>query len=318
LQKQKPSESHTNTVSYTECSTYFNENFLVKGNLLAFCRTKCVKILVEFLKFYKYNLIGGYMFNKLFALTVLTAATCVAANAQNAPSAPTERRVQRMAFGVPFEGSYLGVQTENISKENFSKYGLATVRGVGIDSVVKDSPAAKAGLQKGDVIVRFEGEDVSSVNKLTRLIAEVAPDHTAKMTILRDGGEREISVTLGRREMPQFQGGNFTFENMIPMTPRTPRTMQTVPLPPLGSGDSDNVFIWRGGANRQIGVGVTSLTKQLRALNEKSEGGVAITFIRDKNRQTVNVTPETVKQEKMKPEELEKLFNSNDRNSSDN
>ena len=307
------------------------------------------------------------MFNKLFALTVLTAATCVAANAQNAPGLPTDRRVQRMVFGVPFEGSYLGVQTENISKENFSKYGLAAVRGVGIDSIVKDSPAAKAGLQKGDVIVKFEGEEVSSVVKLTRLISETAPDHTAKLTIFRDGGEREVSVTLGKREMPQFQGGNFTFENMIPMTPRTPRTRQTAPLPPSGIGDSNNVFVWRGGLNRQIGVGVTSLTKQLgdyfgvaegkgllinsvrenspaakaglkagdviaeidgkeaktmmdliRALNEKSEGGVAVTFIRDRNRQTVNVTPETVKQEKMKPEEFNNFFKVDGQDSSDN
>lgn len=307
------------------------------------------------------------MFNKLFVLTVLTAATCVAANAQNAPGLPTERRIQRMTFGVPFEGSYLGVQTENISKENFSKYGLAAVRGVGIDTVVENSPAAKAGLQKGDVIVKFEGEEVSSVNKLTRLISETAPDHTARLTIFRDGGEREISVTLGKREMPQFQSGNFGFENIVPMIPRTPRMMPTVPLPPLGSGDSNNVSIWRGGASRQIGIGVTSLTKQLgdyfgvaegkgllinsvretspaakaglkagdviveidgkqaktmadliRALNEKSEGGVAVTFIRDRNRQTVNVTPETVKQEKMKPEELNNLFKTDGQNSSDN
>lgn len=305
------------------------------------------------------------MFNKLFALTVLTAATCVASNAQNAPLPPNERRVQRMAFGIPSESSYLGVQTENISKENFSKYGLSNVRGVGIDSIVKDSPAAKAGLQKGDVIVKFEGEDVSSVNKLTRLIAETAPDHTAKITILRDGGEREITVTLGKREMSAFQGGNFTFENMVPMTAL--RGMRTVPMPPLGNGDSNNAFIWRGGANRQIGVGVTSLTRQLgdyfgiaegkgllinnvrenspaakaglkagdviveidgkpagtmtdliRGVNEKNEGSVAVTFIRDRNRQTVNITPETVKQDKMKTEEFNNFFKSNGQDSSDN
>ena len=162
------------------------------------------------------------MFNKLFALTVLTAATCVAANAQNAPGLPTDRRVQRMVFGVPFEGSYLGVQTENISKENFSKYGLAAVRGVGIDSIVKDSPAAKAGLQKGDVIVEIDGKEAKTMMDL------------------------------------------------------------------------------------------------IRALNEKSEGGVAVTFIRDRNRQTVNVTPETVKQEKMKPEEFNNFFKVDGQDSSDN
>ena len=117
------------------------------------------------------------------------------------------------------------------------------------------------------------------------------------------------------------------------------------------------MFVFRGGANRQIGIGVTSLTKQLgdyfgvaegkgllvnsvrdnspaakaglkagdviveiegkpiketsdliRAVNEKKEGVVAVTFLRDKNRQTVSVTPETVKEEKMKPEELQRFF----------
>jgi len=56
----------------------------------------------------------------------------------------------------------------------------------------------------------------------------------------------------------------------------------------------------------------------IRALNEKSEGSVAVTFIRDRNRQTVNVTPETVKQEKMKPEEFNNFFKVDGQDSSDN
>ena len=289
------------------------------------------------------------MFNKLFAFIVLTAG-CVAANAQNAPVAPIEGRVlQRMVFGVPSEKSYLGVQTENISKDNLSNYGLSEVRGVGISKVVEDSPAAKSGLQKGDVIIKFEGEEVTGINKLTRLISEVAPDHTAKITIWRDGGEREISVTLGKSDIPQLRSGNFSLENMPPLSPRT---MQIAPLPSLGSSDA-NGFIWQGGANRQIGVGVMPLTRQLgdyfgvadgkgllvnnvrenspaakaglkagdviveingkeaktmldliRALNEKTEGGVTLTFLRDKNRQTVNVMPEPAKPEKMKSPEI--------------
>ena len=281
------------------------------------------------------------MFNKFFALTILMTAV----GAANAQTAPTERRVRRMILTQPFESSYLGVQTEDISKENFSKYGLATVRGVGVDRVVENSPAAKGGLQNGDVILKYDGEEVSSVGKLSRLIAETAPDHTAKLTVRRDGGERELSVTLGRREMSPFSGGNFSFEN-LPNLARLPRTAQTFPLPPLAD-DSAGDFVFRGGANRQIGIGATPLTKQLgdyfgtadgkgllvnnvrenspaakaglkagdviveiegrevrgmadlmRAVNEKKEGGVSLTFIRDKNRQTVSVTPEIVREDK--------------------
>ena len=99
------------------------------------------------------------------------------------------------------------MQTEDISKKNLSKYGLAAVRGVGVDKVVENSPAAKGGLRNGDVILKYEGEEVSSVRKLSRLIGETAPDHAAKLTVLRDGGEREFSVTLGKREMSPFAGG---------------------------------------------------------------------------------------------------------------
>ncbi len=298
------------------------------------------------------------MLNKLVALTILTTACSVAAVAQTAPTAPNERLVRRMILTQPFDGGYLGVQTEDISKENLSKYGLSTVRGVGVDKVVENSPAAKGGLQNGDVILKFDGEEISSVRKLTRLIGETAPDHAVKLTVSRSGGEREISVTLGKREMPQFSGSNFNLGSLqnLEMMPGLPRTMQTMPLPPTGDGDS-NVFVWRTGNSRQIGVGVTPLTKQLgdyfgaadgkgllvnsvrenspaakaglkagdvivevegkavngmpdlmRAVNEKKEGGIALTFIRDKNRQTVNIVPETVKEDKVKPEELKKLF----------
>ena len=61
------------------------------------------------------------------------------------------------------------------------------MRCVGIEKVAENSPASNAGLQNGDVIVRFEGEEVKSILKLTRLISEVAPEQTAKVTVLRGG-----------------------------------------------------------------------------------------------------------------------------------
>lgn len=300
------------------------------------------------------------MLNKLVALTILTAACGGAASAQTAPTPPADRQMRRMILTAPSEGGYLGVQTEDVSKENFSKYGLANVRGVGVDKVSENSPAAKAGLQNGDVILKFDGEEVSSVRKLTRLIGETAPDHTVKLTVWRNGGERELSVTLGKRELPQFSGGNFTFENLpnLEMMPTLPRTMQPVPFPPSADGNG-NVTVFRNANSRQIGVSVTALTEQLgnyfgvaegrgllvntvrenspaakaglkagdviieiegkavnempdliRAVNEKKEGSVTLTFIRDKNRQTVNLTPETNKEFKVKTEELEKIFGS--------
>lgn len=301
------------------------------------------------------------MLRKLLALTAFSVIGCATVNAQETPvpKDKIERKAQTMIFTAPVERSYLGVQTTDISKENMSKFGLSMVRGVGIEKVVENSPAAQAGLQSGDVIIQFDGEQVKSVGKLLRLIAEVAPEHTAKIVVVRGGGEREFNVTLGKREMAQFpMGGNFRFENAptIQAMPRTLQTPQSIPFPPIGGGSNQAFYLFRGGASRQIGVGVTDLTDQLgdyfgvtegkgllvnsvrenspaaragikagdiiveadgkavngqmdliRALNEKKEGDISLTIIRDRNRQNIRVTPENSKDNLMKLEDLEKM-----------
>jgi hypothetical protein len=59
------------------------------------------------------------------------------------------------------------------------------------------------------VIVRFDGETVTSVRKLTRLIGETAPEHAARLAFVRNGSEQEVSATLAKRErvMPMIEGG---------------------------------------------------------------------------------------------------------------
>lgn len=209
------------------------------------------------------------MYRKLFALSLFFAFTAVSGSAQEAP---TSGAVLRAMTFPGFGASYLGVQTVEVTKENFSRFGLSEVRGVAVDKVLKDSPAEKAGLQNGDVIVRFDGETVSSVRKLTRLIGEVSPDHKAKVTVLRNGNERDIEVTVGKREMNfdagVFRGGNFPQVEIAPIMPRGMRVPNaplapTSPLAPLPQFGENGTFIWRGASARQIGVSINPLSKQL-------------------------------------------------------
>lgn len=291
-------------------------------------------------------------------LILMTISLVNSAAAQDAPVEPktgVDKTVRRVILTAPFERSYLGIQAIEITKENFVKYGLSEVRGVGIEKVIENSPADKAGLQDGDVIIKFDGEEIKSVLKLTRLIAEVAPDQTAGVIVLRGGSERELNVTLGKREFSSFSDGNFSFE-AVPLLRPQPGIRQLPPMPPMRGGE--NVFIWRGGdASRQIGVGVTPLTKQLgdyfsvsegkgllinnvrenspadkaglkagdviveaddrevkeipdlmRVLNVKKEGDISLTIIREKNRQTVRVTPEVSKDGALKFEEFNRFI----------
>lgn len=296
------------------------------------------------------------MIRNLLVLVLFATSSCVVLYGQT-PEAKKEKDNAPRAFAWSFgdDGGYLGVQTQEVNKENFAKFGLRDVRGVAVEKVLENSPAQAGGVQNGDVIVRFNGEEVTSTRKLTRLISEVAPDHQARVTVLRNGSERDLTVTIGKRPAPKLADGNFEWRMPMGEFPRMPGLSQLPKIPntpgievmPEGEG---KVFVWRGAAGRHIGVGLTPLTKQLgdyfgvpdgngllittvrenspaakaglkagdviveadgkavkgdfdliNLLNEKKEGDIELTVIRDRNRQTVRVTPETVKSDLVTP-----------------
>ncbi len=226
------------------------------------------------------------MIRKLSVVITFFAVSGISVYAQQtppAPPAPPVGRVQSMALGSMFDGSYLGAQLKEISRENFGQYGLREVRGVAVEKVVENSPAERAGLQNGDVIVRFDGAEVTSVRKLSRLISEVAPDHQASLTVFRNGSEREIKVTMGKREFPKFEDSANLFERfkttpLIPDMPRAP-IAPSIPFPPSADREGGVLFF---GSNRHLGISVTSLTKQLGEYFGANEGrGVLISTVRE-------------------------------------
>src|SRR2546421_648215 len=177
------------------------------------------------------------------------------------------------------DGAFLGVGTEDISKENMARYGMREVRGVGVTEVLKDSPAEKAGLRKDDVILRFEGESVTSVRKLTRLVNESSADQNVRLTISRGGAEQELSPILAERKMDNIFSGSF---------PRVLRggnddDLRVLPQsnwpPSIGGGDGP--FIISLGAKRRIGGSTQALTKQLADYFGVKDGGVLITSVVD-------------------------------------
>jgi membrane-associated protease RseP (regulator of RpoE activity) len=175
-------------------------------------------------------------------------------------------------------GAFLGVGTEDISKENMARYGMHEVRGVGVTEVSKDSPAEKAGLRKDDVIVRFDGESVTSVRKLTRLINESSPDQTARLTVVRGGVEQELTATLGKQKF-----GN-VFGTTVPSILRKGDNDDSFRVFPNGNwppsiGGGDAPFVWTLGANRRIGVSTQNLSKQLADFFGVKDGGVLITSV---------------------------------------
>ena len=211
--------------------------------------------------------------SKIAALVFAALIGATAANAQTVrvplPAPNSESQIFRMELPAQ---SYLGVQTENVSAENFGKYSMNEARGVAVTRVLENSPAARAGLREKDVILSFDGEPVKSVAKLLRLIEEVAPDQKAKLTIYRSGGEQELTVTMGKRPAPQGaeRFGNFPpfpeLRGNVPMMPpQSPQEFEGFGSP--GAPNLYEDFLRQRGANsqagRRLGVVVAPLTKQL-------------------------------------------------------
>lgn len=103
----------------------------------------------------------------------------------------------------PFLGVAYKQNTPEIAKQfNLSvDYGAILQMDVqGEDpSIIKDGPAAKAGLKGGDIILKVNGEKVTQDHSLQELIRTFLPDDSVTLTILRDGKEQDIKVTLGKR-----------------------------------------------------------------------------------------------------------------------
>jgi serine protease Do len=217
------------------------------------------------------------------------------------PSMPAVPGEPLGAFSLFIEGgSFLGVYAEDVNKENMGRYGLREARGVGITQVVKDSPAEKAGLKKDDVILRFEGDSVTSVRKLNRLVAEVAPDQNVRLGISRGGSEQEVSVTIGKRDQSLnafnrlegsqgFRGEGFKRLEGLQKLDGFKGLEDWKDLGPgakvwkwEGQGPGNDGFVFALGNNRRMGVSTVQLTKQLADYFGIADGkGVLVTAVSD-------------------------------------
>lgn len=209
------------------------------------------------------------------------------------PPVPGEPGEAPQAFSFFVQGgSFLGVYAEDVNKENMGRYGLREARGVAITQVIKDSPAEKGGLKKDDVIVRFEGDSVTSVRKLNRLVSEVAPDQTVRLNISRAGSEQEVSVTIGKRNDSTNAMGNWPGLDKLKGLDKIEgldRFRELERDMPPGA----KIWKWEGepgkdgmifafGNHRRIGVSTTQLTKQLADYFGVADGqGVLITSVAD-------------------------------------
>ena len=182
-------------------------------------------------------------------------------------------------------GSQIGVTVRDVEETDAKNGKLAAPGGVMIEEVSEESPAAKAGLKSGDIVVEFDGERVRSVRQFTRLVQETPVGRKTQAVVMRAG--QRVNVTVeprdgngfafadGKLSVLQDWSRDFPFDVPRPVAPTPPAT----PKPPVPPAFPDfDTFAWR--TNNGLGITVGDLSQQL-AEYFGTKDGVLVTSVAD-------------------------------------
>ena len=91
---------------------------------------------------------------------------------------------------------WLGVMIQKITPDLAKSFSLADKNGALVGDVIPEGPAAKAGIKRGDVIVKFNGQEVSNMKQLPKIVAQTTPETNVKVVVVRDGKLMTLDVGI--------------------------------------------------------------------------------------------------------------------------
>ena len=113
------------------------------------------------------------------------------------PASVVKNVVGQIQANGMVERGWLGVSIQDVDRNLADSFGLDRPRGALIAQVGKESPAERAGLLSGDVIVQFDGEDIETSADLPHVVGLIAPGTLCTVNIIRDGSEQTLEVEVG-------------------------------------------------------------------------------------------------------------------------
>jgi serine protease Do len=209
-------------------------------------------------------------------VAVLTAAGLGAAWAPTAEGqVRTRTRPERVVQVFAGQSAHIGVSVRDLDAEDAKTTKVQGNLGVLIEEVSEESPAEKAGLRKGDVVVEFDGERVRSTRQFTRLVQESVPERQVAAVVMRDGQRVTLNVQPdGGRGFSYFRD----WDDLV-----SPRAMIAPPAPPAPPPPPADVFPkleqFFGGSGR-LGISIDDLSPQL-ADYFGTKDGVLVTSVAD-------------------------------------
>jgi predicted metalloprotease with PDZ domain len=164
-------------------------------------------------------------------------------------------------------GSWLGVETREVTSDNAKELKLPSERGVVLGRIAPDSPASKSGLRENDVVTEINGQQVEGAMQFRRMIREIPAGRNVQLTVWRDGRTQKINVTLGQAEELRHNMNRVTpgmpgaFAFRMPELPEMPDLPQVAEIPEMPSVDWDGPVVFSGPP--RLGIDAEDLAGQL-------------------------------------------------------
>ncbi len=149
------------------------------------------------------------------------------------PSAMVKTVMENLIKNGKVVRGWLGVSIQQITPELSKQFDLKEQKGVLVGDVTEDSPAEKAGIKRGDVIIGYNGKEVEDPANLRNMVANTAPGREVVLRIVHDGKEEKVKVTVAElpAEMQKLPG---KFDNAlkgVQVQDLTPDLMKNLRLP---------------------------------------------------------------------------------------
>jgi S1-C subfamily serine protease len=223
----------------------------------------------------------------VLAAGVLVASPGAQGASDEADSKGRNRRVEVIrSLG---SGARLGVELQEVDKEQVDRLKLSEERGALVKRVEADSPAAQAGVQKEDVILEFQGDRVQSASQLARMVRETPPGRTVSIVVNRGGASQRLSATLGEGGRRRIDVGDFDIP--LPPLPPEPALAPEPPEPPRArdllrwkdrTGDFSFEDFNFGAGPRRLGIEFDEVTGQFAEfLQAPGDRAVVVTSVEE-------------------------------------
>jgi serine protease Do len=214
-----------------------------------------------------------FMNKGIWSIAGGTAALCAAlivapvySAAQRAHQAGNQEAVEsqvrdfNMVWGEE-GGSWLGVETREVTSDNAKELKLPSERGVVLGRIAPDSPAAKSGLRENDVVTEINGQQVEGAMQFRRMIREIPAGRNVQLTVWRDGRTQKINVTLGKAEELRHNMNRVTPDTFAFRMPELPDLPEVAEIPDMPSVEWGGPMIYSG--SPRLGIDAEDLAGQL-------------------------------------------------------